>query len=241
MQILLTSGKGEPQSNSLNSSRLPDGDFQSKRLARYPSCLSKAIAKCFFLFFKHMKELGQGPSGPGIGCALATRTPKVSSWSKTGSGERCMAILNETAQFGTGTILDSGQLAFYLHVDDGLVMEAAADPLADARGTLHAAADAFERIGFLVPDRREFAIKVIGYAPFRSPALVRVPSTKLARLHLALGELLSSSTVCIPHLHSLIGLWLWSMLLNRNLLSVAQSIFQFIERNLGLTIPPASG
>ena len=163
-----------------------------------------------------MLELGRGPSGPGIGCASATKTPKIPSWSRLGSGERCVAVLNESAQFGNGVTLGSGQLAFYLHVDDGLVMGAAADPLADAHGTLHAAADALERIGFVVPDRREFTDKVIGYAPSRRPALGRVPSSKLARLHLALGELLADDKVCIPRLHSFIGLWLWCMLLNRN-------------------------
>ena len=66
-----------------------------------------------------------------------------------------MAILSETAQFGTGTILGSGQLALYLHVDGGLVLGPAADPLADARGVLHAATDALERTGFLVLDRRQ--------------------------------------------------------------------------------------
>ena len=113
-------------------------------------------------------------------------------------------LLNSALALSWGSV----QLAFYLHVDGGLVTGAAADPLADACGTLHAAADALERIGFLVLDRREFGEKVIGNALFRSSALVRVPSSKLAKLHRAMGELLSSSTVCIPHLHSLIGLWL---------------------------------
>ena len=61
------------------------------------------------------------------------------------------------------------------------------DPLGDAFGALHLAADALEKVGFVVTDRRDkFMIdKVIGYVPCRRPALVRPPNSKLGMLHLA--------------------------------------------------------
>lgn len=147
-------------------------------------------------------------------------------------------MLNETALTGTGIILGEGQMAFYLHVDDGLVIGNDPDPIADVTSALHTAADALEDIGFTVTDRRvkQQVDKVIGYVPLASPALVKPPASKLALLHLSLGELLAQDSIYVPLLKSIIGSWLWCMLLNRNLLSIGHSLFQFLDRNAERTV-----
>ena len=111
-------------------------------------------------------------------------------------------------------------------------------PIADVTSALHSAADALEDIGFTVSDRRvkQQVDKVIGYVPLASPALVKPPAPKLALLHLSRGELLAQDSIYVPLLKSIIGSWLRCMLLNRNLLSIGHSLFQFLDRNAELTV-----
>ena len=84
-------------------------------------------------------------------------------------------------------------MAFYLHVDDGLIISAAPDPIAETSDALCLAAESLEAGGFIVDDRRvaHQVDKVIGYSPFASPALPRVPADKLARLHLSFEAVLA--------------------------------------------------
>ena len=96
------------QHEQIDSEWLSDGTFQSKRLTRYSSSFSNAIASCFFLSFQRMQALGRGPSGPGIGCASATKTPTISCWPRLGSGQRCVVVLNESSQFGNVLLLALG-------------------------------------------------------------------------------------------------------------------------------------
>jgi len=154
-----------------------------------------------------MLKHGVGPSGPGIGETLVDKTARVSSWSRFGRGTRHVAMLNETALTGAGIIMGEEQMAFYFHVDDGLVIGKDPDPIADVTSALHTAADALEDIGFTVTDRRvkQQVVKVIGYVPLASPALVKPPASTLALLHLSLGELLAQDSIYVPLLKSIIG------------------------------------
>ena len=65
-----------------------------------------------------------------------------------------MAMLSESTLNGTGTILGEGQMAFYLHVDDGLCIGADPDPIANGTEALLTATEALESIGFTVTERR---------------------------------------------------------------------------------------
>ena len=192
-----------------------------------------------------MERTGEGPSGPGVGVANRGRSTRPTCWSQSGTeGPHC-AILNEAVLAGTGTVLTQGQFAHYLHVDDGLFMTASGDPYVGHLNVMHKCADTLESLGFIVGDRRgapatgdgaaraEELGKVIGYVHCRSPAQLRPPGPKLAKLHLAFTTLISYDKVCVDSLHSLVGLWLWMMLLRRDLLCIGHGLFQFIERNQG--------
>ena len=139
---------------------------------------------------------------------------------------------------GTGLVLADGQVGFYLHVDDGVLAGSRRDPYAEVENLLHTAAASLVSIGFVVDDRRkiEDKQKVIGYIVQSQPVLLRPPGSKLATLHLGLEHQLSQERVHIEQLRPLTGIWLWFMLLNRNLLSLAHSLFQFLERCEGQTV-----
>ena len=69
-----------------------------------------------------------------------------------------MAVLNETVLRGSNVVLDPLQLAFYLHVDDGLIMSSDVPlsspdhkPIADQ--WMQHFADNLESQGFIVTDR----------------------------------------------------------------------------------------
>ena len=84
----------------------------------------------------------------------------MSAWSLTARGPdgHGVSFLNESAARGTRTILDGQQHAFYLHVDDGLLMSERASKNTPSKQhardqLLPTAVEGLENIGFVVSDQ----------------------------------------------------------------------------------------
>eukprot|EP00974_Lingulodinium_polyedra_P023828 2305951-Lingulodinium_polyedra.AAC.1 len=78
--------------------------------------------------------------------------------------------------------------------------------------------------------------KMVGYAPERSPAGLRLPRAKAAQLHAALHELLRWRVVPMPTLAAVVGVWVWGAILRRPLLAIPFHLFQQLERHEGETL-----
>ena len=163
-------------------------------------------------------------------------TAQVSGWSLNASSARpsAAAILNETAVQGKRVVIQAGQTAFYLRVDDGVMLTEGSSTTAPAADRLMiTAADGLGEIGFKVPDRNIDAQlgQVLGYDLVKRPARLQLPAKKAALLHDAMTCLLGLAVVCVEHVHSLVGIWIWGALLRRELLCVPHAIFGFLERS----------
>lgn len=103
-----------------------------------------------------------------------------------GTGEAA-CVVNEEAARGRRVTLRDGQRAFYLHVDDGIVLGERGCSVPRRVDELMAA-DGLESVGFVVPDRRSDADvdKIVGYVVDRAPARLRLPERKAALLSKAL-------------------------------------------------------
>ncbi len=130
---------------------------------------------------------------------------------------------------GRAAVIEKGQAAFYLHVDDGVFIA--------ERGTDEAASQcistvaALEEAGFDVPNVQSDAelLKVIGIEPERSPARLRLPADRAALLQSALRHMVSLAIVDVAVLRSLVGVWVWAALLRRDLLCIPAAIFKFMD------------
>ena len=130
------------------------------------------------------------------------------------------------------TTIDAVSSAFYLHVDDGTFVGT------DERMTnrlMHDTADALERVGFEVNDRRESqpVTKLIGYESVRRPPTLCFPLEKAVRLERAMGWLACCQFVFVDAVSSLLGIWNHGALLRRDLLSIGNHIFLFVEKHRG--------
>ena len=157
----------------------------------------------------------------------------VSAWGERSSARPAVAVRNEDVLRGRGLMLDGPQQAFYLHVDDGLVMAGGKHGGPTATRTMHHLADALVEAGFVVDDRTEASAmtKVLGYAPQASPAQLRLPPRRSRALALQLGELAECRKLDTEELRSLLGVWIWGALLRRELLCIPSAVFRLLERH----------
>ncbi|MDP7304321.1 MAG: hypothetical protein QGG09_14545, partial [Pirellulaceae bacterium] len=147
-------------------------------------------------------------------------------------GSHGTAILNKTAARHMRTTIDAVSSAFHLHVGDGIFVGT------DERMTnrlMHDTADALERVGFEVNDRRESqpVVKLIGYESVRRPPTLRFLLEKGVRLERAMGWLACCQFVFVDAVSSLLGIWIHGALLRRDLLSIGNHIFLFVEKHRG--------
>ncbi len=105
-----------------------------------------------------------------------------------------MAFLNEKSARNERAIVDSEASAFYLHVDDGVVL---ADHDVRANATMHQAANSLQGAGFTVDDRTETAdvLTLVGYELVKKPAILRYPLTKAAKLRSAMRWIVTRPVV----------------------------------------------
>ena len=125
--------------------------------------------------------------------------------------------------------VEGDQTAMHMHVDDGVVLAERGTGLAKALAD--EAADALEDVGFDVPDRKydDEVLKAVGYEPKRSPARHRLPAEQGALLQDALRHLVPLAAVDVEVLRSLVGVWIWAVLLRRDLLCIPAAIFKFMD------------
>ncbi len=200
----------------------------TRRLASYPSDLCSFFASLIILTLLRFDETGSGPTG------WMRSTPpsvRISSWSTrlSATSAKATATLNELAARGRAAVIEKGQAAFYLHVDDGVfIAERGTD---EAASRCISTVAALEEAGFDVPNVQADAelLKVIGIEPERSPARLRLPADRAAMLQSALRHLVSLAVVDVAVLRSLVGVWVWAALLRRDLLCIPAAIFKFMD------------
>jgi hypothetical protein len=103
---------------------------------------------------------------------------------------------------------------------------------------MHAVADTMEGWGMRVGQRSGpgQVDKYVGYVPRLSPARWELPDAKVIHLYEALTWLISYPIVKISFIDSVLGVWLWCALLQRDLLCIPASIFDMIRKNRGRSI-----
>ena len=212
-----------------------DGNFRTRKLQTYPSELCRRLARAVIRSFCRMAAEGSGPGGWLRGSRSIRR---VSAWSLTARGAdgHGVSFLNELAARGTRAILDGQQHAFYLHVDDGLLMSERASKSAPTQQhacdqLLPMAAEGLENIGFVVSDQLPDCEleKIVGYVPVRKPAELRLPEAKGVHLSEGLRWTASCRMVHTGVLRALTGVWIWGALLRRELLCIPHAVFRFMD------------
>ena len=146
-------------------------------------------------------------------------------------------MLNEDAIRGRSVILQGQQRACYIHVDDGIVL--GSGNVGSTDKVMHGCADALAARGFVTEDRTPDGelTKVIGYSPQRHPARLNLPQDRAVQLALSLRALARAPQVDVDLLRSVIGVWVWAALLRRDLLSIPQAVFGFIQKFEGTIAP----
>ena len=144
-------------------------------------------------------------------------------------------MLNEATITGTQHILNDSAQALYVHVDDVVVMgssTSASDSLLS-----HIVA-ALVHIGFVISQivHADDMTKTLGYEINRSAKCLHFPLTKTALLQTALQEQVNKQRVHVDTIASLVGIWLYGALLDRNLMSIPHTIFQFIHVHRGKVV-----
>jgi hypothetical protein len=207
------------------------GVFHTRRLQTYPPLFAKAIAERIFRTLCRFVSTGTGPTGWERDYDKVVR---VTSWGARhlGSFQSSCTILNEDAITGRHVIIENNQAAFYLHVDDGIIITDRQEDPPECNRIMEHLADALEAIGFVVKDRThdDKLTRIIGYEPERSPARLRLPLRKRVLLTEAMQWAVNRRWIDTALLHSLLGMWLHGALLKRELLSIPSSLFQIIER-----------
>ena len=142
----------------------------------------------------------------------------------------CTAVLNELAVTGGGMILRHGQRAFYLHVDDGLFAGINRLPENDPARLMELCANKLEKSNMMAPTRLvgDEVDKIVGYAPERHPARLRLDSRRRSLLYDSLNFLLRRARVHTGRLHSVIAIWVWGSLLRRELLAIPFAVFKML-------------
>ena len=98
---------------------------------------------------------------------------------------------------------------------------------------LNLISESLEQIGFSVSQRSlsRDGKKAVGYQHDSHRAVLRLPAKKAVLLRDALQEQVDKKIVDVNTISSLLGVWLFGALLNRNLLAIPNNIFQLIEEN----------
>ena len=209
------------------------GNFRTTALARYPPGLCEFLARCIVRTILRFRADGSGPTGWR---RAAEKTVRISHWSRRviGDGASALAVLNEDVLRGRCVKVTGAQLAGYLHVDDGVIL-GGGRRRGCTDGMMNRCADALVAAGFTVDDRSADGTveKIIGYAPQRHPARLGLPGAKAVRLVEALRALARSSPVDVDLLRSVLGVWIWAALLRREMLSLPQVVFAFVDRFAG--------
>ena len=145
-----------------------------------------------------------------------------------------VAVLNEECVRNRGVVLDERQASVYLHLDDGVFMSlgAPAGENSLAISAMQRAAGALSALGFgeIQQSTGEELSKVVGYEVCRSPPRLLLPGAKAALMYEAFSWLTAGYLVDIKLLHSFLSMWVWAALLRRELLSIPQALFGFIEK-----------
>ena len=180
-------------------------------------------------------------SGPGGWCrsTAVLRRPLGATLSDS-SGAPSIHVLNEAAEDNERVLLKKGDVAVYLHVDDGLYFSDCFFDPPRCDELMERCAEDLEKVGFVVPDRghsEKTEKTLVGYVLDDRDAAFRLPPTKAHLLRESLQWLLLQTEVDVPVVHSLLGIWLWGALLRRPLLSIPESIFSFILKNEGRRLP----
>ncbi|CAK0884075.1 unnamed protein product [Prorocentrum cordatum] len=210
--------------------KLADGTFRTSPLAQYPEGMCEALGALIVQTLAIFEQTGLGGTG-------WRRPPEadrsVTAWSSRSTTAPAVAVRNEDVLRGRGLVLDGPQMAFYLHVDDGVAMAGGSGCGPRATEKMHHLADALAEAGFVVTDRTEASDmqKVLGYAPQARPAQLRLPPKRARELVRQLEEMGATRTLHTEELRSLLGVWIWGALLRRELLCIPSAVFRLLERH----------
>ncbi|CAK0846110.1 unnamed protein product [Prorocentrum cordatum] len=199
-------------------------------LAQYPEGMCEALGALIVQTLAIFEQTGLGGTG-------WRRPPEadrsVTAWSSRSTTAPAVAVRNEDVLRGRGLVLDGPQMAFYLRVDDGVVMAGGSGCGPRATEKMHHLADALAEAGFVVTDRTEASDmqKVLGYAPQARPAQLRLPPKRARELVRQLEEMGATRTLHTEELRSLLGVWIWGALLRRELLCIPSAVFRLLERH----------
>jgi hypothetical protein len=149
-------------------------------------------------------------------------------------------LLNETALWGHGAIIDASSTAAYNHIDDALFMSTPGGPdgFVIANTQMEDTSSCMNSWGMVIGEQQaDGAVdKYVGYYPRRNPARLCIPDDRASDLYDALEWLTAFPLVKISLLESIVGVWLWCALLNRDLLAIPCSIFDMMRKNRGREI-----
>ncbi|CAK0872525.1 unnamed protein product [Prorocentrum cordatum] len=209
--------------------KLADGTFRTSPLAQYPEGMCESLGILIVRTLAIFEQTGLGGTG-------WRRPPEadraVTAWGSRSTTAPAVAVRNEDVLRGRGLVLDGPQMAFYLHVDDGVVMAGGSGCGPRATGKMHQLAGALAEAGFVVTDRTEASDmqKVLGYAPQARPAQLRLPPKRARELVQQLEAMGATRTLHTEELRSLLGAWIWGALLRRELLCIPSAVFRLLER-----------
>ncbi|CAK0883180.1 unnamed protein product [Prorocentrum cordatum] len=219
-----------PHAHETAEGKLADGTFRTSPLAQYPEGMCETLGTLIVQTLAIFEQTGLGGTG-------WRRPPEadrsVTAWSSRSTTTPAVAVRNEDVFRGRGLVLDGPQMAFYLHVDDGVVMAGGSGCGPRASGKMHQLADALAEAGFVVTDRTEASDmqKVLGYAPQARPAQLRLPPKRARELAQQLEAMGSTRPLHTEELRSLLGAWIWGALLRRELLCIPSAVFRLLERH----------
>ncbi|CAK0821636.1 unnamed protein product, partial [Prorocentrum cordatum] len=218
-----------PHARESADGKLADGTFRTSPLAQYPEGMCESLGLLIVQTLAIFEQTGLGGTG-------WRRPPEadraVTAWSSRSTAAPAVAVRNEDVLRGRGLVLDGPQMAFYLHVDDGVAMAGGNGCGPRATGKMHQLADALAEAGFVVTDRTEASDmqKVLGYAPQARPAQLRLPPKRARELVQQLEAMGATRTLHTEELRSLLGVWIWGALLRRELLCIPSAVFRLLER-----------
>ena len=135
-------------------------------------------------------------------------------------------------------MVSSNQAAAYVHVDDAVFVSSSSSKALASDKLLKLTVDGLEAAGFKVTQqfKSDSLEKVVGYEVVTKPAEFRLPVKKMVLLRASLTLLSHAREVDVRVLHSLVGMWIFGALLRRELLSIPQLIFRFIEEKVGMVL-----
>ena len=217
----------------------PDGTFYTRRLQTYPSALCWHIAKMLFRTICRLEESNSGPTG-AITAIQEVSAPRITAWSVWANTKRQgVVLLNEATARCQSVLVDEKQAATYVHVDDTVFVSDANDRMLHSDKLMKEAVVGLEAIGFQVSQQvcSGELEKVVGYEVVNKPAQFRYPLKKAAQLQIALRGLAGQKMVAVNTLRSLVGMWIFGSLLERELLSIPHAVFHFMDEFEDMVVP----